>query len=299
MLSLQAYYSNSMAKNDTKKHNWRDKYRFAVFNDTSFEEIWRISMTRYNLFILVSLVFILIVGSTASLIAFTKIREFIPGYPDAAIRRTIKMNELNLDSLEMELARRDRYFLTLNEVISGKVPVDRLAVQDTSRDYKGIAFSRSAEDSLLRAQIEKEEQYNLVIETNGRIEGRGLTGIHFFPPVRGIVSAKFNSNNRHFGTDIVASEPKAIVASALDGVIIFTAWTMETGFVIQVQHHNNLISIYKHNAQLLKEAGDYVRAGEAISIIGDSGEIHTSGPHLHFELWYNGEPIDPEKYILF
>lgn len=288
-----------MAKNDTKKRNWRDKYRFAVFNDTTFEEIWRISMTRYNLFIIASLIFIIIVGSTASLIAFTKLREFIPGYPDAAIRRTIKMNELNLDSLEMELERRDRYFQTLNEVISGKVPVDRLAAQDTSRDYKGITFNRSAEDSVLRAQIEREEKFNLVLQSNGQATGRGLAGIHFFPPVRGIVSGKFSNTNRHFGTDIVANEPKAIVASALDGVVIFTAWTMETGFVIQVQHHNNLISIYKHNAQLLKEAGDYVRAGEAISIIGDSGEVHTSGPHLHFELWFNGEPIDPEKYILF
>jgi murein DD-endopeptidase MepM/ murein hydrolase activator NlpD len=288
-----------MAKNDTKKRNWRDKYRFAVFNDTTFEEKWRISMTRYNLFIIVSLVFITIVGSTASLIAFTKLREFIPGYPDAAIRRTIKMNELNLDSLEMELARRDRYFQTLNDVISGKTPADRLSVQDTSRDYKGITFNRSVEDSLLRAQVESEEKYNLVVEPNGRTQVRGLTGVHFFPPVRGFVSGKFSRNSRHFGTDIVPGSPKAIVAAALDGVVIFTGWTMETGFVIQVQHDNNLISIYKHNAQLLKEAGDDVRAGEAISIVGDSGEIHTSGPHLHFELWYNGEPIDPEKYILF
>ena len=113
-----------------------------------------------------------------------------------------------------------------------------------------------------------------------------------------MVSAQFNQRNKHYGIDIVAG-PKALVASTLDGVVVFTGWTMETGFVIQVQHPNNLISIYKHNARLLKEAGDNVRAGEPISMIGDSGEIYTSGPHLHFELWYNGEPVDPESYILF
>jgi len=288
-----------MAKNDTKKNNWRDKYRFAVFNDTTFEEVWRISMTRYNLFILGSLIFILIVGSTASLLAFTKLREFIPGYPDAAIRRTIKMNELNLDSLIMELDRRDRYFQTLNAVISGEIPANRLASQDTSRDYKRIKFSKSVEDSLLRAQIEGEEKYNLVLGTPAQSQGSGITGVHFFPPVRGIISGKFSERDRHYGTDIVASEPKAPVASTLDGVVIFTAWTMETGFVIQVQHQGNIVSIYKHNSQLLKETGDNVRAGEPISIIGDSGEVYTSGPHLHFELWYNGSPIDPQKYILF
>jgi murein DD-endopeptidase MepM/ murein hydrolase activator NlpD len=148
-------------------------------------------------------------------------------------------------------------------------------------------------------QIENEEQYNLLTGANSNTTVKGLSGMNFFPPVRGMVSASFNSRNKHFGTDIVAGNPKAIVASTLDGVVIFTGWTMETGFVIQVQHANSILSIYKHNAVLLKEPGDNVRAGEPISMIGDSGELYTSGPHLHFELWHNGEPVDPEKFILF
>jgi murein DD-endopeptidase MepM/ murein hydrolase activator NlpD len=287
-----------MAKNEKKRRNWKDKYRFAVFNDTTFEEVWRIKMTRYNLFILGSFIFLFIVGSTVSLIAFTNLREFIPGYPDVNLRRSIIMNALYLDSLEHELELRDKYFMTLNTIISGREPIDRYAGQDTTNDYSNVRFSSSYEDSLLRVQVEHDEQYNLSLGTGSQSLWKGLAGVHFFPPVRGMVSAQFNHRNKHYGIDIVAG-PKALVASTLDGVVVFTGWTMETGFVIQVQHPNNLISIYKHNARLLKEAGDNVRAGEPISMIGDSGEIYTSGPHLHFELWYNGEPVDPESYILF
>jgi murein DD-endopeptidase MepM/ murein hydrolase activator NlpD len=112
------------------------------------------------------------------------------------------------------------------------------------------------------------------------------------------VSGRFDPRTKHFATDIV-TKPKALVLAVLDGTVIFTGWTMETGFVIEVQHPNNIVSIYKHNASLLRETGDLVRAGEAISVVGDSGEMYTTGPHLHFEIWYKGSPLDPEKHILF
>jgi murein DD-endopeptidase MepM/ murein hydrolase activator NlpD len=126
----------------------------------------------------------------------------------------------------------------------------------------------------------------------------GLSGMHFFAPVKGIISGKYEVRTKHFGTDVV-TKPKELVCAALDGTVIFTAWTMETGFVIEVQHPNNIVTVYKHNANLLKETGDFVRAGEPISVIGDSGELYTSGPHLHFEIWYKGSPLDPEKHVLF
>jgi murein DD-endopeptidase MepM/ murein hydrolase activator NlpD len=287
-----------MAKSDIKKKNWRDKYRFAIFNDKTFEEVWRIRMTRYVAFLAGSFLFMAIVASTVSLIAFTNLREFIPGYPDANLRRSIYMNAIYLDSLEMELEVRDSYFQTINAIVSGKEPIDRLAGRDTTRNYSGITFSTNYQDSVLRVQMESDNQYNLSLGVNASPGWKGLAGVHFFPPVRGVVSGKFDYRSRHFGTDIVA-RPKALVSATLDGVVIFTGWTMETGFVIQVQHPNNLVSIYKHNAVLMKEVGDNVRAGEAIAIIGDSGEMYTSGPHLHFEIWYNGEAVDPERYILF
>lgn len=287
-----------MTKDDKKKKTWRDKYRFSVVNDHTFEEVWRIKLTRYNAFLLISALLFLIVGGTASLIAFTNLREFIPGYPDVDMRRNILLSAIRLDSLDRELALRDKYFMNLNNIIAGKTPVQNVYMQDTLRNYGNIDFSNSPEDSILRATVEKEEKFNLVLGPSLKEPPANLAGLHFFPPVKGVISGKFDIRLKHFGTDI-ATNPKAVVSSALDGTIIFTGWTMETGYVIEVQHLNNIVSVYKHNASLLKETGDLVRAGEAISIVGDSGELYTSGPHLHIEIWYKGSPLDPEKHILF
>ncbi|HCC71361.1 MAG TPA: peptidase M23 [Bacteroidales bacterium] len=287
-----------MAKTDTKKRSWRDKYRFAIYNDKTFEEVWRMRMTRYNGFLLLVFLVLFIVGVTVMLVSFTNLREFIPGYPDGNTRRNIIMNALRLDSLEKELDLRDQYFANLNAIISGREPVDRVAGQDTTANYEDITFNNSAEDSLLRLQVEQEEQYNLSFMAGYSERDINLSSIHFFPPVKGIVSGRFNPRTKHYGTDIVTS-PKAVVSATLDGTVMFTGWTMETGWVIQIQHSNNLISVYKHNATLLKDPGDTVVAGEGIAVVGDSGELYTSGPHLHFEIWYNGEAVNTEDYILF
>jgi murein DD-endopeptidase MepM/ murein hydrolase activator NlpD len=287
-----------MIKNDKKKGNWRDKYRFAVTNDHTFEEIWRITLTQSNAFLLISFIFIFMIGATASIIAFTNLKEFIPGYPDVTMRRNILISAIRLDSLDRELALRDKYFANLNSIISGTTPVEPYVQPDSTRNYKLITFKSSPEDSILRARIENEERYNLTLGPSTPESISSLAGMHFFPPIKGIISGRYDVRTKHFGTDIV-TKPKALVSAVLDGTVIFTGWTMETGFVIEVQHLNNIVSIYKHNANLLKETGDLVRAGEAISIIGDSGELYTSGPHLHFEIWYKGSPLDPEKHILF
>jgi len=287
-----------MAKNDKKKNNWRDKYRFSVINDTTFEEVWRIKLTRYNAFLLITFLVLFIIGATTSLIAFTNLREFIPGYPDVTMRRNILMNAIRLDSLERELLLRDRYFANLNSIISGNAPEELYSAQDTTGDYSSISFKNTPEDSALRARVENEERFNLTLGPSYSEQVTSLAGLHFFAPVKGIISGRFDVRMKHFGTDIV-TRPKATVAAALDGTVIFTGWTMETGFVIEIQHPNNIVSVYKHNANLLKETGDLVRAGEPISIVGDSGELYTSGPHLHFEIWYKGSPLDPEEHILF
>ena len=286
-----------MAKNEKKKRNWRDKYKFAIFNDHTFEEVWRIRLTKYNAFLLIAFLVLFIIVATSSLIVFTNIRDFIPGYPDVTMRRNILISAIRLDSLERELLLRDKYFAILNAIISGKQPVEIPPRQDTTQNYRAIKFANSPEDQALRTKVEKDEQFNLSLgpRTN---ESTSLASFHFFPPVKGIVSGKYDLRTKHFGTDIV-TKPKSLVLAALDGTVIFTGWTMETGYVIEIQHVNNLVSVYKHNASLLKEAGDLVRAGEAISVVGDSGELYTSGPHLHFEIWYKGSPLDPEKHILF
>jgi murein DD-endopeptidase MepM/ murein hydrolase activator NlpD len=287
-----------MSKGDKKKRNWRDKYRFSVTNDATFEEVWRVRLTKYNAFLLTALTFLFIVGATVSLIAFTDLREFIPGYPDVTMRRNILASAIRLDSLEKELELRDKYFANINAIVSGKEPVYLIAERDTARNYKNIQFNRSSEDSIFRDRIEKEEKYNLTINSGMSESFTSLADLHFFPPVKGIVSSKFDLRLRHFGIDIV-TKPRSPVSAALAGTVIFTGWTMETGYVIEIQHVNNLITVYKHNSSLLKEAGDLVHAGEAISVVGNSGELYTSGPHLHFEIWYKGKALDPEKHVLF
>jgi murein DD-endopeptidase MepM/ murein hydrolase activator NlpD len=287
-----------MPKNDKKKRSWRDKYRLSVSNDTTFEEVWRIKMTKYNAFLLITSIVFFIIGTTTLLIAFTNLREFIPGYPDVVMRRNILLSAISLDSLEKELELRDKYFANLNAIISGNPPTDIYTLRDTSRNYKSITFKSSTEDSALRAQIEDEDRYNLTLGPVAPESATSMAGLHFFAPVKGIISGKFDPGSKHYGTDIVA-KPNSSVGAILDGTVIFTGWTMETGYVIEVQHSNNIVSVYKHNASLLKETGELVRTGEAIAVVGDSGELYTSGPHLHFEIWYKGSALDPEKHIIF
>jgi len=287
-----------MPKNEKKKRSWRDKYRFSVTNDTTFEEVWRIRLTQYNGFLLIAFLVFFIIGATTSLIAFTNLREFIPGYPDVTMRRNILVSAIRLDSLEKELALRDQYFENLRAIIAGDKPLGALTLRDSSRDYNSITFRTSPEDSALRTQVETADKYSLTLGPVTPESVASLAGLHFFPPVKGIVSGKFDPRSKHFGTDIV-TKPKSPVNAALNGTVIFTGWTRETGYVIEVQHSNNIVSVYKHNVSLLKETGDLVRTGEAIAIVGDSGEIYTSGPHLHFEIWYKGSPLDPERHIIF
>jgi len=287
-----------MAKNEKKARNWRDKYRFSVINDTTLEEVWKVRLTRYNAFLIGSAIVIFIIGATVSLLAFTNLREFIPGYPDVIMRRNILMSAIQLDSLERELHLRDRYFANLNAIVSGREPVDLFSVQDTSGNYNSISFITTPEEVALREYVENEERFNLTISESSSGQAASLAGLHFFPPVRGVISGRFDLRTKHFGTDIVTL-PRSTVAAVLDGTVIFTGWTMETGFVIQIQHPNNIVSVYKHNETLLKETGDQVQAGEPVSIVGDSGELYTSGPHLHLEIWYKGIPLDAEKHIIF
>jgi len=288
-----------MAKSENKKNNWRDKYKFSVINDATFEELWRIRLTRYAAFILISSLVFFIIGATSTLIAFTNLREFIPGYPTETMRHNIIVNDLRLDSLNRELEKLDRYIANISAIMQGKPPPEIVAQYDASKDYSSISFGVSPVDSALRARIEKEDQFNLTLGLTYNENLNGLSSLHFFPPVRGgIISSRFDIRTKHFGADII-TKPKVLVSAVLDGVVIFTGWTMETGYVIQVQHSNNIVTIYKHNASLLKETGDIVRAGDPISVVGDSGEIYTSGPHLHFEIWYKGLPLDPEKHVIF
>lgn len=281
-----------------KKSSWFERYKLTLSKDETFEEVWQIRMTKFNFMVLIGTSVFLLVVLVVFLIAFTSLREFIPGYPDVNMRMNIVKNAILLDSLEHEIQVRDQYFENMKRIVSGQEPESMYAPQDTAVKFENIEFKRSLEDSLLRQQIESEEEYNLSVNIAAQPSNGHFYNIHFFPPLNGLVSNRFNPGNNHYGTDIVGT-PDEVVRAALDGTVIFAGWTVETGYVMHIQHQDDLVTVYKHNSKLLKDVGMHVDAGEEIALLGESGELYTTGPHLHFEIWYRGKPVDPEKYILF
>ena len=271
------------------------KYKLSVINETSYEEVFNFRLSQLHVLTALSVLVVILVVLTILLIAFTGLREFIPGYPDGNMRQMIAQNALRVDSLENELLKRDRFFKSIRLVLNGgdTTSLER-SREDTAR-YRNdtIRFQISEQENEFRAAIEERERFNLSLG----MKEQNHDYYHFFPPVEGIVTQSFDEKKRHYGTDIVA-KANAKVAAVLDGVVIFTDWTVKTGYVIQVQHTNDLISVYKHNSILLKKQGDYVRAGEVLGVVGNTGE-ESSGPHLHFELWRAGNPLNPENFIKF
>lgn len=272
------------------------KYRMVLLNEDTFEEVGHMRLTRLNLIAFVGLILMVLVAIIYSLIAYTSIREWIPGYPDAAMRHHIRQNAIMVDSLKYEQAVRDQYFRNLNRIISGEYPEEYLNDTTGMADVQAISFPRSVSDSILRQQVEAEEQFRLSALESHQGE-RNLHDMHFFTPVNGIVTRSFNPVEGHFGVDLVAA-PNEVVKAALDGTVTMSTWTLETGYVLQIQHDNELMSVYKHNATLFKSVGQKVLAGDAIAIVGNSGEL-TTGPHLHFELWHDRVPLNPLEYIVF
>ena len=271
------------------------KYKLSVINETSYEEVFNFRLSQLHVLTALSVLAVILVVLTILLIAFTDLREFIPGYPDGNMRQMIAQNALRVDSLENELLKRDRFFKSIRLVLNGgdTTSLER-SREDTAR-YRNdtIRFQISEQENEFRAAIEERERFNLSLG----MKEQNHDYYHFFPPVEGIVTQSFDEKKRHYGTDIVA-KANAKVSAVLDGVVIFTDWTVKTGYVIQVQHTNDLISVYKHNSILLKKQGDYVRAGEVLGVVGNTGE-ESSGPHLHFELWRAGNPLNPENFIKF
>ncbi|MCB8995389.1 MAG: M23 family metallopeptidase [Bacteroidales bacterium] len=268
-----------------------------MLNDSTFEEVGFIRLSRLNLISVGGTLVILSIALVYVSIAYTPIRETIPGYPNSEMRNNIVQNAILLDSLKEELRYRDQFFMNLNKIISGEAPQDYLnSPDDSTANYQYLSFTRSPADSILRQEIDLNDKLRIPVANNSQ-SNSSLEKMHFFTPVVGVITNPFNSLNSHFGTDVVAA-PNEVVKATLDGTVIMASWTLETGYVIQLQHTNNLISVYKHNAELLKKVGMRVKAGDAIAIVGNSGEL-TTGPHLHFELWQNGVALNPENYIKF
>jgi len=236
------------------------------------------------------------------LIAFTPLKEYIPGYTDVTLSRRVNTLLRKTDSLEKTTAQKNIYVQHIKSIIDGKeILSDSLdGIENAEKsDYEAISYTRSIEDSLLREEYENETSYDLYYNEN---EERSFavssrSNFTFFTPLKGIITSEFDLAHQHYGIDIVSKKNEAVKAT-LDGTVIFSEWTVETGHIIGIQHQGNFISVYKHNSVLLKKQGNIVKAGEAIAIVGESGELST-GTHLHFELWYNGTPVDPKEFIAF
>ncbi len=274
----------------------RQKYRLVILNDSSFEEKFSLRLTPGGILILVSAVTIFMSFLVISLIAFTPIREYIPGYGDVSNEKELIKLSVKADSLEYLMDAKNWYIDNLNNVLNGNLSTDESKLdRDSSKKYQNINVKPSKNDSALRQEIESQDKFSLTL--GNKNNSTGISGYFFFSPVKGMITHSFNMAEGHFGVDVAAKENEFIKA-ALDGTVVFSGWTANDGYVIQLQHGNNLMSVYKHNSDLTKNVGDHVKAGEPIAIIGNTGESSTS-THLHFELWYNGTPVNPQDYILF
>ncbi len=292
-----------MAEEKKKKSrlvNWlKNKFRLVIMDDETFEERASFVMSPLSFLIFIIAASIFMITLVTYIIAFTPLREYIPGYADVTIRKNIVALSLKADSLQQDLMAKDFYIENLNNIIQGR-PMEgksEKAAKDSTKKYEYISTRPSKEDSLLRAEIESQDKYSLSLQGSNKGGKGGISNFFFFAPINGIVTNTFKSTIDHYGVDVAAPKNEA-VKTTLDGTVILASWTSETGYTITVQHDNEIVSVYKHNSVLLKKAGERVKAGEAIAIVGDSGEL-TSGPHLHFELWYKGTPVDPQEYIRF
>ncbi|MCB0462011.1 MAG: M23 family metallopeptidase [Flavobacteriaceae bacterium] len=271
------------------------KYRLVILNEDTFEERFAIKLTRLNVFVIVSLLTIMLIIGTTMLIAYTPLREYIPGYSSTALKK--KATELNYktDSLQQVIIANEKYLESIKRVLTGDISAVEInkdsIINAAEQDIDAGDLIPSDEDLRLREKVDKEDKYNLFESATSKVN------FVLFPPANGAISEGYNAEDKHFAVDIVVAKDTPIKATA-DGTVILAEWTTQTGYVIIIDHGNGLISAYKHNASLTKAQGDLVKSGEVIAISGNAGEL-TTGPHLHFELWNDGYPIDPTTFIDF
>lgn len=240
--------------------NFKSKFKIVIIHPDTYEEKGGFNMSKMRITNMIVIYSLILIAVTTCLIFFTSLREFIPGYTDATLDRRVYTMERRADSIEEVFRQKDQYIENLKRIIN-----------DDNVDFDSIVMSSSNTISLV-------DQL-------------------FFVPINGLVTNHFNANKKHFGVDVVANADAVIKATA-DGTVIFSDWSYEGGYVIGIQHNSNIISVYKHNATVMCREGDIVKAGDAIAVLGGGGSTST-GPHLHFELWFKGVPLNPEDYISF
>ena len=270
-------------------------YKVVISSEDTFEEKFSFKANKINALIIILVYSIILISFTISIVFFTQLREMVPGYSSTdLLNRAIYLTK-KIDSLEQQIALNNKFYKSIEDVLSGNidefVPRDDLSADSSLTNSDFVTVSPNSQDSILRKYVENEDKFNL---TNNELI---IENKMFFSPIKGEITQSFNFNENHFAIDI-AADIGTPVKSVLDGKIIFSEWSLETGYVVVIDHGENIISVYKHNSKILKEQNDFVQAGEVIAYSGNQGNLST-GPHLHFELWKNGTPIDPEPLLNF
>ena len=270
-------------------------YKVVVSSEDTFEEKFAFKASKMNVFVLMLVYSVILISFTISVVFFTQLRELVPGYSSSdLLSRAIYLTQ-KTDSLERQIELNNKFYKSIEDVLSGKtdefIERDNIPIDSSLNDKNLFSISPNSEDSILRNYVDSQDKFNLT-KNELVIENK-----MFFSPIKGDITQAFNFEENHFAIDI-AADIGTPVKSILDGKILFSEWSVDTGHVIIVDHGDNIVSVYKHNSKSLKEQNDFVQAGEVIAYSGNQGSL-SSGPHLHFELWKNGTPIDPEPLLNF
>ena len=270
-------------------------YKVVVSSEDTFEEKFAFKASKINVFVLMLVYSVILISFTISIVFFTQLRELVPGYSSSdLLSRAIYLTQ-KTDSLERQIELNNKFYKSIEDVLSGKtdefIERDNIPIDSSLNDKNLFLISPNSEDSILRNYVDSQDKFNLT-KNELVIENK-----MFFSPIKGDITQTFNFEENHFAIDI-AADIGTPVKSILDGKILFSEWSVDTGHVIIVDHGDNIVSVYKHNSKSLKEQNDFVQAGEVIAYSGNQGSL-SSGPHLHFELWKNGTPIDPEPLLNF
>jgi lipoprotein NlpD len=281
-----------------KRNFWkrvRFKYKLSFYNESTLEEVWSFRVSQLSAFVAFLFFAFFLITVTSLVIIKTPIRNYLPGYLDVEVRNTIIMNSLRADSLEMQLNRQARYLANVSAILTGTVTVDSIHRSDSAAFMTAnYDIPRTENEERFATEFEEEEKYYLTAINPNPV---ATEGIFFYKPVNGVISSHYDLEKSHLGVDLVAAPRESVLATS-DGIVVYTGNDQMYGNVITLQHKNGFVSIYKHNELLLKKIGEQVVAGEAIALVGNTGSLST-GPHLHFELWYKGVSINPEELIVF
>lgn len=278
--------------------NEKDSF-WVVIYDKAFTEIKRFKYSKTKLILLIVFLLSFLFILDFFVVSYTPIKFLVPGYPTESIIVRMETDAVRMDSVMRELKMKNEYITNILKILKNDSLDNYVSepVHDSSIDYKNVDMSLSKDDSLFRREMEQKAIFssNVQVTTNNRTVD--LYKINFYPPIKGVISNKYDPSKGHYGVDVV-SKPNASVAAIESGVVIAAYWSLNVGYSIHIQHYNNVVSVYKHLTNVLVKQGDKVRSGQPIAFIGNTGEL-SSGTHLHFEMWYAGKSLDPTKYINF